>query len=78
MRTLYMSSIVQTQYTNIQIRVDFQCCVFCDIRIRTDYAVMFRTRKLAHSGPDLGMGKLGSCPGTSTTRGPPHISLKKN
>ena len=27
-----------------------------------------------HPGPDLGMGKLGSCPGASTTREPPHIS----
>ena len=27
-----------------------------------------------YAGPDLGMGKLGSCPGASTTRGPPHIS----
>ena len=26
---------------------------------------------LNNSGPELGLGKLGSCPGASTTRGPP-------
>ena len=26
------------------------------------------------AGPDLGLGKLGSCPEASTTWGPPHIS----
>jgi len=28
-------------------------------------------------GPDLGEGKLGSCPGASTTKGPPQKISKK-
>ena len=35
-------------------------------------AVVYPTRV----GPDLGLGKLGSCSGASTNKGPQHISLK--
>ena len=30
-------------------------------------------RLLQHTGPDFGLGKLGSCPGASATRGPPYF-----
>ena len=59
---------------------EFMVCGFlgfffkCSFPITSIHICMFMRTITCESGPDLGLGKLGSWPVASTTRGPPHMS----
>ena len=46
--------------------IGFHCCYSLEIM-----CLLLNMNSIA--GPDLALGKLGSCPQASTTRGPPHV-----